>query len=82
MDRSFDANGLVVVGTTCGDVPVQRNVQSEQYTSFYGTKQAKNGPNGLKIGPLGPLGPNGLGSKPSSHCVHMSIVIWCKLQYF
>ena len=44
--------------------------------------RAKNGPKGLKIGPLGPLGPNGLGSKPSSHGVHMSIVIWCKLQYF
>ena len=40
MDRSFGDDGLVVVGTTCVDVPVQRNAQSDQYTSCYGTKIA------------------------------------------
>ena len=48
MDKSFGDNGLFVVGPTCGDVPVQRNVQSDHKTSCYGTKQAKNGPNGLR----------------------------------
>ena len=49
MDRNF-GDGLVVVGPTCGDVPVQRNAQSDQYTSCYGTKLA------LIASEIGPLG--------------------------